>query len=176
MDEKETQTVAPSDVLLEAYRAARETRNLEIQLFWQRSNYFLVLNTALAVGFFSRRDTDGYAIAIASAGIVVGLLWVRINLGSKYWQARWETRLANVEKQLQPGLELFSATWKTIDDDVNRSLDNPRPRGRLERAYRPFDDLYVRAVKAKPSVSRTMTVLAVSFVLFWIVVGAVALF
>lgn len=31
---------------------ALDTRNFEISLYWQRSNYFLVLNTALAVGFF----------------------------------------------------------------------------------------------------------------------------
>jgi hypothetical protein len=33
---------------LEAYRVAKEARNLEIALFWQRSNYFLVLSTAIA--------------------------------------------------------------------------------------------------------------------------------
>jgi hypothetical protein len=38
---------------LEAYRVAKEARNLEITLFWQRSNYFLVLSTAIAAGFFS---------------------------------------------------------------------------------------------------------------------------
>ena len=35
------------------FKIALETRNFEILLYWQRSNYFLVLNTALAVGFFS---------------------------------------------------------------------------------------------------------------------------
>jgi hypothetical protein len=38
---------------LEAYRVARDTRNFEIKLFWKRSNYFLVLSTATAAGFFS---------------------------------------------------------------------------------------------------------------------------
>jgi len=41
---------------LEAHRVAKEARNLEITLFWQRSNYFLVLSTAIAAGFFSLRD------------------------------------------------------------------------------------------------------------------------
>ncbi|ENN6985946.1 hypothetical protein ACAB91_004506 [Vibrio parahaemolyticus] len=43
---------------LEAYKIALETRNMEIKLFWQRSNYFLALNAALALGFF--RLTEGY--------------------------------------------------------------------------------------------------------------------
>lgn len=39
-------------IRMEAYRVAKETRSLEINLFWQRSNYFLVLSTAIAAGFF----------------------------------------------------------------------------------------------------------------------------
>ena len=35
------------------YRVALDTRNLESTLFWQRCNYFLVLNSALALGFFN---------------------------------------------------------------------------------------------------------------------------
>ena len=34
----------------ELYKIAIQTRNLELGFFWQRSNYFLVLNTALATG------------------------------------------------------------------------------------------------------------------------------
>ena len=34
------------------YKISIEIRNLEIGLFWQRSNYFLVLNTAVAVVSF----------------------------------------------------------------------------------------------------------------------------
>lgn len=35
---------------------ALENRAFEIQLFWQRSNYFLVLMTALGIGVFSIKD------------------------------------------------------------------------------------------------------------------------
>jgi hypothetical protein len=78
---------------LEAYRTALAARNLEINLFWQRSNYFLVLNTAVAVGFFSRTDRDWLALGLSVIGLVISLLWVRLNLGSKFWQTRWERRL-----------------------------------------------------------------------------------
>ncbi len=40
------------------YRVALDTRNSEISLFWQRSNFFLVLNTALAVGFFNDKNKE----------------------------------------------------------------------------------------------------------------------
>ncbi|HEY4679149.1 MAG TPA: hypothetical protein VIJ01_18425 [Candidatus Angelobacter sp.] len=40
----------------DAYKVLIDTRNLEINLFWQRSNYFLVLNTGLAIGFFNIKE------------------------------------------------------------------------------------------------------------------------
>lgn len=58
------------DLNLEAYRTAIQARNLEIGLFWQRSNYFLVLNTAIAVGFFSLED-DVFALLFGAMGLVV---------------------------------------------------------------------------------------------------------
>jgi hypothetical protein len=62
----------PYDELdLKVYRVAKEARNMEIGLFWQRSNYFLVLSTAIAAGFFSLRDAK-YALPLASFGLVVG--------------------------------------------------------------------------------------------------------
>jgi len=40
------------------YKTLLDTRNLEINLFWQRSNYFLVLNTGIAFGFFNLKMTN----------------------------------------------------------------------------------------------------------------------
>src|ERR1017187_10480268 len=97
---------------IEAYRVAKEARNMEITLFWQRSNYFLVLSTAIAAGFFSLRDAK-YALPLAIFGLLVGVLWIAVNLGSKFWQSRWEYRLRLAEEQLRPGMNLFSAEWKT---------------------------------------------------------------
>lgn len=37
------------------YKIAIETRNLEIGMLWQRSNYFMALNTAIAIGFFTQK-------------------------------------------------------------------------------------------------------------------------
>lgn len=144
---------------LEAYKAARETRNLEISLFWQRSNYFLVLSTAIAAGFFSLKEPR-YGLPLAVFGALVGVLWILVNLGSKFWQSRWEHRLRIVEEQLRPKMDLFSASWETIQDDVNSSL-NSRKRGMLH-------DAYCWLVLLKPSVTMMMTLLSVFFVGFWL--------
>ncbi len=108
-------------ISLEAYRVARETRNLEITLFWQRSNYFLVLSTAIAVGFFSLHGHH-YALPLAVFGVVVGMLWFFVNLGSKFWQSRWEHRLRLTEEQLHPNMNLFSASWERFKKTSKRAL------------------------------------------------------
>jgi hypothetical protein len=153
---------------LEAYRTALQARNLEINLFWQRSNYFLVLNTAIAVGFVSLDKRDVYAFLLSLIGVVVACLWVRVNLGSKFWQSRWEHRLHVVEEELQGNLNLFSADWTTIQDDVRQSLGFGGP------GQGWITQLYNRAVMRKPSVSKSMTLLSVFFVSVWAATAVLA--
>lgn len=141
--------------LQKLYQIAIETRNLEINLFWQRSNYFLVLNTAIAVGFFSLKDSV-YQGVLSLFGILVSFLWFRVNLGSKYWQSRWEFRAAYLESALSDNINLFAATRTVTDQDVWGSI------GRKENP-----NLYDRAILSKPSVSKAMTLLSIIFILLW---------
>jgi len=149
---------SPSPIDLEAYRVAKATRDLEINLFWQRSNYLLVLSAGIVAGFFSLKDST-YTLPLAIFGLVVALLWVSINLGSKFWQSRWEHRLRLTEEKLQPGMNLFSASWETVQEDVRQSFAF-RKRG-------PIYHVYARLVLLKPSVTFVMTLLSLLFVLFW---------
>ena len=151
---------------LEAFRTAKEVRNMEIQLFWQRSNYFLVLSTAVAAGFFSLKE-ERYSIPLAVLGVVVGFLWFAVNLGSKFWTSRWEHRLRLAEEALRPNLNLFSASWETVQHDVRDSF-RFRRRGPLHR-------FYTRLVLLKPSVSFMMTLLSLAFLAFWCVILALAI-
>ena len=80
---------------LERFKIALETRNFEIELFWKRCNYFLVLNTALAVGVFALfgvKDTVSPLVLplICVVGIFVCVAWIHVGLGSKFWQCHWE--------------------------------------------------------------------------------------
>ncbi|OHU85382.1 MULTISPECIES: hypothetical protein [Pseudoalteromonas] len=145
---------------LEAYKIALETRNLEIGLFWQRSNYFLVLNAALAIGFFRLSDNK-YSILLACLGAFVSFLWFRVNLGSKYWQARWEHRLNKKENEIASDLEFFSADSTTIQADVEASFSHgANTKGKFQKW------LEQQALK-KPSVSYNMTLLSLVFVATW---------
>jgi hypothetical protein len=145
---------------LEAYRTAVQTRSLEINLFWQRSNYFLVLNTATAAGFFPLRGDPRFSPFLACFGLLVAVLWVLTNLGSKFWQVSWEQRARLTEKELALGVRLFSEEWEKIGSGVEAAF------AERERAW-PHR-LYETAVMWKPSVSLVMTLLSVLFTLFWL--------
>ena len=146
---------------LEAYKIALQTRNFEISLFWQRSNYFLALNAALALGFFRLNDSP-YAFALASLGILVSFLWFQVNLGSKFWQSRWEERLKKQELKLAPNLDFFAATKDTIENDVSESLGGVFP------ANGWFKRWINKQVSKKPSVSDSMLKLSLVFMFGWV--------
>jgi hypothetical protein len=154
------------DLNREVYRAARETRNFEISLFWERSNYFLVLSTAIGIAFFAVPKPKHEGI-LAAFGMLVAAIWFAVNLGSKFWQSRWEHRLRIVEKALRPGMDLFSASWETVQDDVRQSLEF-RKRGPVHR-------LYGRLVLLKPSVTMMMTLLSALFFAFWMILLIVSI-
>lgn len=146
---------------LDAYKIALDTRNFEIGLFWQRSNYFFVLNAALAVGFF-RLTNDMYALLLAILGTFASFLWYRVNLGSKYWQSRWEHRLSEKEKEIADGLNFFSASPKLINEDVIDSFSHNAEKKGWFQKY-----LECQALK-KPSVSYNMTLLSLVFLVAWV--------
>ena len=144
----------------EAYKTVLDTRNFEINLFWQRSNYFLVLTTALAVGFFNVSN-KGYSLLLAVLGLIISGLWYGVNLGGKFWQSRWEHRLKLVEKEIAPDLDFFAADRQTLLWDVQENLKAGN--------YKGVQKLLYGRIFKKPSVSYRMILLSVVFVLAWIV-------
>jgi hypothetical protein len=151
----------------ETYKIAVNTRQFEIQLFWQRSNYFLALNTAAAAGFFSLSlEKPGHAIALALFGLAVAVLWLCVNLGGKYWQVRWEAAADRLERDTAPEAKLFSASCEDVDREVRASVAKAN-HGRLRT---PFDKLML----LKPSVSFAMTLLSLGFILLWLALVGVA--
>jgi hypothetical protein len=147
----------------ESYQTALNTRNFEISLFWQRSNYFLVLNSALALGFFNLQNRE-YAIFLAAFGFFVSCLWFRVNLGSKFWQLRWEQRLSEIENKINPDLDFFAVDLDTVRTDVENSIKNDEHKGWFRRCLD-------RQVLKKHSVSYNMTLLSISFMVAWAILA-----
>jgi hypothetical protein len=149
----------------ELYKIAVGARQFEIQMFWQRSNYFMVLNTALAVGFFALRN-GWYAPLLAFVGAVVCLIWYLVNLGSKYWQCRWEEAASRLEQS--PEAKLFAVTPEEIQQEVTRSLEKARHEG----LQKWLDGQILK----KPSVSYLMILVSLFFVVLWLIVLSVSAF
>jgi adenosine deaminase/adenosine deaminase CECR1 len=141
------------------YKVLLDTRNLEINLFWQRSNYFLVLNTGIAFGFFNLKDGN-FALIFAILGLLASLLWFWVCLGGKFWQTRWEQRLLDFEREHFPHIEFFGAGPERIRADVERGLA-------FSKRWWPQRIVYRLALDTKPSVSFSMILLSAIFVFGW---------
>ena len=142
----------------DAYKLAIDARQLEIQLFWQRSNYFLALTSAIAIGFFTLLPSP-FAFVLAVLGCVVSFLWYLTNLGSKYWQSRWEEAAARLERECFPDVNLFSATPAFIAGEVEKSLST--------NGHAGFQRWIDSQIRKKPSVSYQMIRLSALFFVFW---------
>ncbi len=160
-DNRNKCTIAETIEDRDIYKVALDTRNFEISLFWQRSNYFLVLNSALAIGFFNLKS-PAFGILLAALGILASFLWYRVNLGSKFWQCRWEHRLHEVERQIAPNANFFAADWSVVKSDVEKSLQFSEHKG--------FQLWLDQQVLKKPSVTYCMTMLSFIFMLGWFLV------
>jgi hypothetical protein len=148
-----------SDVgIKDLYNIVVDTRKLEISLFWQRSNYFLVLSSGMVLGFFNLRGTK-YALVFAFMGLIASVLWFCVCLGSKFWQTRWERRLFDFENEHFPGLAFFSASQDRIRSDVLEGFD-------FENLSWMQRSLYKLAL-LKPSVSYSMLRLSMLFMFGW---------
>lgn len=154
-----SEAIPPKDV----YGHLIATRNFEIGLFWQRSNYFLGLNSGLAVGYFTL-DNPLYQLVLAALGLLASTLWLAVCLGSKFWQTRWEARLAEFEQEHFPALGLFAADALRIHRDVETGFDLAQVKG-MKRM------IYGLTLSSKPSVSYSMIRLAMLFVIGWAVLG-----
>ncbi len=154
---------------LKKFDIALQTRNFEIDMFWKRSNYFLVLNTAIAVGFVSLIKEGGYinvdvlsytyALVFCFIGFVVCLAWVKVNLGSKYWQSHWEQILEDNAKKMDV-LYFTKNTKQRVMKNIAR-----------RKIYPCWKGYYNRLILTKPSVSGWMTILSLFFLGVWILVG-----
>lgn len=157
--------VAPFDPK-DTFKFVLDTRNFEITNFWQRSNYFLVLNSGLAIGFFNQKTFE-YAPLLAALGVIVSVLWYRVTIGSKFWQIHWENKLAELEKTfaeknvISPDLKLFCQKTSEVKEEVRKYLQQEEHTGVAKRVD--------EEILKKPSVTLSMIALALLFVVSWAV-------
>lgn len=145
-------------------KIALDNRAFEIQMFWQRSNYFLVLITAIGVAVFSVKQPFLAALLSVFAALS-SFYWYRTNLGSKFWQESWEqevVKLANEEK-----IASFERSTSDIVDQVRLSLKESWTSGEKSSLQQFVDGQVI----TKPSVSYYMILLSITSTLIWICVA-----
>ena len=154
---------------LEVWKMAAKTRELEIGWFWMRSNYLLVLNTAIVGGLLLLdEDRHDMAVSISAVGMGVSWVWLQVNLGGKFWQARWEQRARIAELQYAPSARLFAADWRTIIGDTWQNVRDIRPvEGWWDYPVYGLRWLHRRMIMSRPSVTEMVTLLSVIFYAFW---------
>ena len=156
---------------LERFKLILQTRNFEIEMFWKRCNYFLVLNTALAVGVFALFGGDNGKVSpfvlplLFLVGACVCFAWIKVGLGSKYWQSHWEQ--VAIEEQKTIGFcESRDRDYFSIGGTKARVNENLFSH---DKKIGLWDTYYNRCVLRKPSVSRWMHRTAVFFFGVWAV-------
>jgi TRAP-type C4-dicarboxylate transport system permease small subunit len=104
------------DIHKEALNKAWETRNFEIDKFWQRSMFFWGFIVLISTGYVTvvtgkSYDTekvmylDFYLILL---GIIFSFAWLFVIKGSKQWQENWEEHINYLEN------EITGPLYKTI--------------------------------------------------------------
>ena len=100
-------------------KIALDNRAFEIQLFWQRSNYFLVLMTALGIATFTVDDIL-FSPLVALFATACSYFWFRTNLGSKFWQESWEVEVTALSKET--GIRSFEKGVRDVKKQVEQSF------------------------------------------------------
>ena len=149
-------------------KIALDNRAFEIQLFWQRSNYFLVLMTALGIGTFSIKDPL-FSPIIAFFATACSYFWFRTNLGSKFWQESWEVEVTELSKEF--GVRSFEKTLAEVRDQVRLSLHNGQVAERRSLVRIWINQMTIK----KPSVTYNMILLSLISTILWFFVAAVLL-
>lgn len=135
---------------------ALRNREFEIQLFWQRSNYFLVLITALGVAAFSI-DEGVVRILVSLMGVGASWLWYQTNLGSRFWQMYWEGEVQGLAQKHN------ISSFVKRDDEIMEEMQVNH--GNLSGSW--LRRWVNQEILKKPSVTYNMIRLSLFSFIFW---------
>lgn len=147
-------------------KIALDNRTFEIQMFWQRSNYFLVLITAIGVAVFTLKDSL-LASILSGFGALSSYFWYKTNLGSKFWHESWEIEVVKLAKK--ENIASFERPTSEIISQVKKSFDDSWNGGSKSRLQKYLDG----KILLKPSVSYYMILLSIASTVVWITVTTV---
>ena len=92
-----------------ALKVALDIRKFEIELYWKRTTYFWAFIGATLVAYCEASKIGagshnyGYLLQeiFSAAGLIFSFAWLKLNQGSKFWQANWEAHVDYLEDEAQ---------------------------------------------------------------------------
>ena len=95
-------------IATKALETALDVRKFEIELYWKRTTYFWAFIAATIVAYCEiAKSADlgrsGHLLQelFACAGLVFSFALLKMNQGSKFWQANWEAHVDFLENEIQ---------------------------------------------------------------------------
>lgn len=122
--------------LEKAHEAALDIRKFEIELYWKRSGYFwaLVAATIAAYGLLlssSMKDgrtldftTQIFLLGLSALGCIFSRAWLFASIGSKFWQANWETQVEMLEDEVTG--PLYKSVFADHRNDVSKLTETAK--------------------------------------------------
>ena len=101
-----TRRADPDEITAHALQVALETREFEIQLYWERAKYFWTFIAATLAGFAAVQTLDDsqhktfLSVILSCLGFLFSWAWYLVNRGSKLWQENWENHVALLEDKI----------------------------------------------------------------------------
>ena len=147
--------------LKRVYELAIKARDLEIQNLTSRNNFFMIFQGVLLAGLLQAQGNYTKTVVFCTCllGVAVSVCQALTAAGAKFWQARWEQKVADTEKELlsllgQPKYYLFSEDGDYARLDVIRNMGGQ-------------DGFMQRLILAKYSVGRMPIYVGLALSAFW---------
>ena len=115
-----------SDSKLEAFRIVTEHYRNDFQLFWQRTNFFLIVDAGLLGFFFTKpfnsscqcASQSAYLPAVCLAGAALSLIWFLVAISSLRWINVWRQEVVRIDEKVNPfrsfsnGEQVKRSVWR----------------------------------------------------------------
>lgn len=116
-EDKDEQNKTEKSKLEKAYETALKTRELEINLYWERTKYFWAFITTIYVAYFNvlvqlynKAHGSLPLVLLSLLGFLFSVLWLFTSKASKHWQQNWENHIDLLEDKITgPLFKIYEA-------------------------------------------------------------------
>jgi hypothetical protein len=96
----------PSDGELKAYELVARHYREDVNLFWTRANFYLLVQgillsaTITAFGSGELGTFRWLGVGLSVIGLVLAVFWLLVMTGSIYWMQQWREQVVRIDKEI----------------------------------------------------------------------------